>query len=84
MNVCPELIITTDENLIGQGGFSKIYKIFTPEGEIFAVKSIDLDEISLKEAEDIKQEIRIQKKINHPNIAKVHKYIKKGRFLYII
>lgn len=54
MNVCPELIITTDENLIGQGGFSKIYKIFTPEGEIFAVKSIDLDEISLKEAEDIK------------------------------
>ncbi len=56
--------------LIGEGAFGKVYK-GTLNGTDVAIKipNYQLDESSASELEDVRQEIRVLRKIFHPNIV---------------
>ncbi|GAB4843519.1 hypothetical protein Ancab_013481 [Ancistrocladus abbreviatus] len=63
----------SQENLIGEGGYAKVYKGVLEDGQIVAIKRLakgDLEEM----AADFLSELGIIVHVSHPNIAKVIGY----------
>lgn len=55
--------------LIGQGAFSKVYKVRRVEdGNIYALKKMALSQLTQNEKQHCLNEIRLLAKISHPNI----------------
>lgn len=72
------------ETFISEGGFGKVYTYSGPNNKLFAVKVIDLNkDNSNKSIEQAENEIKILKKMNHPNIIKYYFDIKIENKLYI-
>lgn len=70
---------------IGQGMFSIVYKVREKlSGEFYAMKKIEYDRLKPKEKDYAKAEIRILKKISHPNIIKFKDSFFENSFLYIV
>lgn len=65
MRFSKELINISKKSLLGTGGYSEVYKIFSPEHGPMAVKVINMKELSEKELKNIKFEILIQKNFSH-------------------
>ena len=57
---------------IGRGSYSKVYKALDKNKKLIAIKKINIQDIIPKLLERIEYEIMIHKKINHPNIVKLH------------
>ncbi|CAI9098586.1 OLC1v1035260C1 [Oldenlandia corymbosa var. corymbosa] len=57
-----------DENMVGQGGFSEVYKGVLKDGSIIAVKRLAKDTTTNKE-NDFLMELGIIGHVNHPNTA---------------
>ncbi|KAI5963245.1 uncharacterized protein KGF55_003037 [Candida pseudojiufengensis] len=56
-------------NILGEGAFSIVYKaIDLNSNKIVAIKIISKSHLTLKQFQNIKNEIKIMKKIHHPNI----------------
>ena len=63
-----------NRKLIGKGSFSTIYKAFnTNNNNEYAIKEIIIDKKSIKST--VKREFIVLKKLNHPNIVKLHDLI---------
>jgi serine/threonine protein kinase len=59
---------------IGKGSFSTIYKAFnTKDSKDYAIKEVLIDKKSIKS--NVKREFLVLKKLNHPNIVKLHDLI---------
>lgn len=59
---------------IGKGSFSTIYKAFnTQDNKDYAIKEVLIDKKSIKS--NVKREFLVLKKLNHPNIVKLHDLI---------
>ena len=59
---------------IGKGSFSTIYKAFnTNDNKEYAIKEVIIDKKSIKS--NVKREFLVLKKLNHPNIVKLHDLI---------
>ena len=59
---------------IGKGSFSTIYKAFnTKDNKDYAIKEVLIDKKSIKS--NVKREFLVLKKLNHPNIVKLHDLI---------
>lgn len=59
---------------IGKGSFSTIYKAFrTKDNKEYAIKEIIIDKKSIKST--VKREFLVLKKLDHPNIVKLHDLI---------
>ena len=59
---------------IGKGSFSTIYKAFrTKDNREYAIKEIIIDKKSIKST--VKREFLVLKKLDHPNIVKLHDLI---------
>jgi serine/threonine protein kinase len=60
--------------LIGEGAFGSVYQALLSSGEIIAVKQIETEEVdsdkSRKEYENIKEEVKILRTLDHLNIVK--------------
>ena len=57
------------EKIIGKGSFGNVYLVTRKiDQKIYALKTVILDKLSLKEQENSVNEVRILASINHPNI----------------
>lgn len=84
MKIRPEFLEKKDDQLIGEGGFSKVYLVHSREGLPFASKVIELNSLSLKDRRRVKREIKIIKQLNSEFVVKYFKSFKKENLLYII
>ena len=74
-----------DEVPIGEGAFSQVYKVLhIKTGNVMALKKIDISELSPEDCGNLKLEISIHKKLNHPNIIKFHGCIQRKNLVYIL
>ena len=70
---------------IGEGMFSKVFRvIYNKTGEEFAMKKTEYTQQTQKQKDYADEEIKILKKINHPNIISFEKSFISDDFLYVI
>ena len=75
-----------DKKRIGKGSFSTIYKGYHQiTNTTYAIKEISVDNAKLLK-NNIKREFHLMKKLNHPNIVKLHKVIIDNKYdnIYLI
>ncbi|KAI9178844.1 Cell cycle serine/threonine-protein kinase cdc5/MSD2 [Blastocladiella emersonii ATCC 22665] len=71
--------------LLGTGGFARVYEVTTQDGERMAVKVVA--KVSLyndKHIQKLKYEIKIHSRMQHPNIVDFHTYFEDIDNVYII
>ncbi|TXG57701.1 hypothetical protein EZV62_015530 [Acer yangbiense] len=59
----------SEENLLGEGSLGSVYKAEFPDGQIFAVKNINMVSLSFHEEEQFMDVIRTSSQLRHPNIV---------------
>lgn len=69
---------------IGRGSFSKVYKAKDKSHKNVAIKRINIEKINTKLLERIELEINIHKKIEHPNIVKLHEVIRDDKNICLV
>lgn len=70
---------------IGRGKFSLVYNVRHREtNELFAMKYIDKEKLTLKEKEFLREEIQIVKMISHPNVVQMKEIYENKDHMFII
>ena len=70
---------------IGKGTFSTVKLGYELPSKIkVAVKILDKKIVKENETKEIQREINILKKLNHPNIIKLHKVLLNERYFYLV
>jgi serine/threonine protein kinase len=69
---------------IGSGAYSKVYKALDKNGNIIAIKKINIHNINDKLLERIEYEIHIHKKLDHPNIVKLYDVFRNEKCICLI
>ncbi|KAL5741806.1 hypothetical protein ACOSP7_028538 [Xanthoceras sorbifolium] len=59
----------SEENLLGEGSLGSVYKAEFPDGQILAVKNINMVSLSFHEEEQFMDVIRTSSQLRHPNIV---------------
>ncbi|CAK9159338.1 unnamed protein product [Ilex paraguariensis] len=59
----------SEESLLGEGSLGSVYRAEFPNGQIFAVKNINTEALSLVEEEQFLEVIRNAARLKHPNIV---------------
>ena len=72
-----------NNNYIGQGSFSKVYKGLDDKNNNYAIKKI-YKKNDIKYLNLIEKEIEIMKKLNHKNIVKLYDEIYTEKYIYLI
>ncbi|XP_058075541.1 protein STRUBBELIG-RECEPTOR FAMILY 8-like [Magnolia sinica] len=63
-----------DNNLLGEGSLGSVYRGTFPDGEIFAVKKINMMPLSLHEEVEFLELVRNMSLLRHPNISSLFGY----------
>jgi len=72
------------EELLGDGAFAKVYSAFAAKRkQIVAVKIVNKDELSVKHKANVKNEVRILRSLNHPNVIKFLDVYDETKLFYI-
>jgi calcium/calmodulin-dependent protein kinase (CaM kinase) II len=70
---------------IGHGAFSIVRRcVHKVTGFEFAAKIIRTENLSTKDSQKLKNEGRICRKLQHPNIVRLHDIIQDEKFLYLV
>ncbi|EAR83847.1 plant dual-specificity MAP kinase kinase family domain protein (macronuclear) [Tetrahymena thermophila SB210] len=72
---------------LGEGAYSQVYKVKrTIDQQIYALKKVNLTNLSLKEKENALNEVRIIASIRHPNVVSFKESFLSddGEFLYLV
>jgi len=69
---------------IGSGAYSKVYKALDKNGNLIAIKKINIENINHKLLERIEYEIHIHKKLDHPNIVKLYDVFRNEKCICLI
>ena len=70
---------------IGAGAYSKVYLVEDANTkEKYALKTMELNELSQDDFENVVKEIESHINFNHPNIIKLYDYIKIGSKVYML
>ena len=72
---------------IGSGTYSTVYKGYSllkeKSDELYAIKEIDIEE-NKSNIQRFYLEVDLMRKLDHPNIIKLHDYIENEKYIYII
>ncbi|KAK3730270.1 hypothetical protein QZH41_016452, partial [Actinostola sp. cb2023] len=70
---------------LGKGAFSVVYKCSSKTSGIdYAVKVLDIRNMSEKDSHKIEREVKICRRLTHPNIVRLHSNIKTDSNYYLI
>jgi serine/threonine protein kinase len=68
-----------------QGGTSSVYQVKHREtGKIYAMKMIPMERLSKSKRDQLLVEVDIMRKLDHPNIIRIHEVFKTEFTLYIV
>ncbi|KAJ6768915.1 hypothetical protein OIU74_022558 [Salix koriyanagi] len=75
----------SEENLVGKGGFGRVYRGILRSGEVVAIKKMDLP--TFKEAEgerEFRVEVDILSGLEHPNLVSLIGYCADGKHRFLV
>ncbi|CAM8947237.1 hypothetical protein QQ045_018136 [Rhodiola kirilowii] len=74
-----------ENNLVGKGGFGKVYKGTLKSGELVAVKKMELPASKAAEGEhEFRVEVDILSRLNHPNLVTMIGYCADGKHRFLV
>ena len=74
-----------DDTPLGEGAFSFVYKVRHRENkQIYAMKKIDILNLSKADCENLKLEIQLHQDLLHENIIKFHGCIQRKNLVYML
>ncbi|XP_074558148.1 putative serine/threonine-protein kinase PBL28 [Curcuma longa] len=75
----------SEENLLGKGGFGRVYKGTLKNGEIVAIKKMDLPPCKQADGErEFRVEVDILSRLEHPNLVTLIGYCADGRDRFLV
>lgn len=69
---------------LGKGAFSRVYLVRHQNGQKYALKHIQYKSLHKTDKNNVQNEIKIHKKINHPNIVKFYNYFFDDGDLFLV
>ncbi|OAY64639.1 Serine/threonine-protein kinase PBS1, partial [Ananas comosus] len=75
----------SDANLIGKGGFGRVYKGVLRNGEVVAIKKMDLSPSKQADGErEFRVEVDILSRLDHPNLVTLIGYCADGKHRFLV
>lgn len=75
----------SEENLVGKGGFGRVYKGTLPSGEVVAIKKMEVPPYKAAEGErEFRVEVDILSRLDHPNLVSLIGYCADGKNRFLV
>eukprot|EP00268_Persea_americana_P039269 TRINITY_DN38879_c0_g1_i1.p1 TRINITY_DN38879_c0_g1~~TRINITY_DN38879_c0_g1_i1.p1 ORF type:complete len:357 (-),score=64.34 TRINITY_DN38879_c0_g1_i1:168-1238(-) len=75
----------SEENLIGKGGFGRVYRGVLRSGEVVAIKKMELPPFKAAEGErEFRVEVDILSRLDHPNLVSLIGYCADGKHRFLV
>ncbi|KAF8648013.1 hypothetical protein HU200_065048 [Digitaria exilis] len=75
----------SDRNLIGKGGFGRVYRGLLKDGQIVAIKKMDMPTCKQADGErEFRVEIDILSRLDHPNLVTLIGYCADGKHRFVV
>ncbi|XP_010551448.1 PREDICTED: serine/threonine-protein kinase PBS1 isoform X2 [Tarenaya hassleriana] len=75
----------SDENLLGKGGFGRVYRGILKTGEVVAIKKMDLPPFKEADGErEFRVEVDILSRLDHPNLVSLIGYCADGKHRFLV
>ncbi|XP_047156622.1 probable serine/threonine-protein kinase PBL28 [Vigna umbellata] len=74
-----------DDNLLGKGGFGRVYRGNLKSGEVVAIKKMELPAMKAAEGErEFRVEVDILSRLDHPNLVSLIGYCADGKHRFLV
>uniref|UniRef100_A0A1D1Y3G0 non-specific serine/threonine protein kinase n=1 Tax=Anthurium amnicola TaxID=1678845 RepID=A0A1D1Y3G0_9ARAE len=75
----------SDENFLGKGGFGRVYKGLLRNGEVVAIKKMEVPPLKAADGErEFRVEVDILSRLDHPNLVSLIGYCADGKHRFLV